>query len=52
MIDMLFPADKESTFSAELRRLPDHVRANAAPMLAKAKNLHTDFITAFRAGLK
>jgi hypothetical protein len=47
MIAMLLAADKETTFVEELRRLPDHVRANTAPMLAKAKSLHTDFITGF-----
>lgn len=47
MIAMLLSADKETTFIAELQRLPDHVRATAAPMLAKAKSLHTDFITGF-----
>ena len=47
MIAMLLAADKETTFVEELRRLPDHVRANAVPMLAKAKSLHTDFITGF-----
>jgi hypothetical protein len=47
MIAMLLAIDKENTFVDELQRLPDHVRANAAPMLAKAKSLHTDFITGF-----
>lgn len=47
MIIMLLAVDKENTFVEELRRLPGHVRANAAPMLAKAKSLHTDFITVF-----
>ncbi|MBU1566303.1 MAG: hypothetical protein KJ630_11855 [Proteobacteria bacterium] len=47
MITMLLAIDKENTFVEELQRLPDHVRTNAAPMLAKAKSLHTDFITGF-----
>ncbi len=47
MIAMLLAVDKENTFVEELRGLPDHVRANAAPMLAKAKDLHTDFIYGF-----
>ena len=47
MITMLLAVDKEHTFIEELRRLPDHVRANAPPMLAKAKSLHTDFISGF-----
>jgi hypothetical protein len=47
MIKMLLAVDKEGTFVVELQGLPEHVRANAAPMLAKAKSLHTDFITGF-----
>ncbi|MFH0783614.1 MAG: hypothetical protein V2B20_16905 [Pseudomonadota bacterium] len=47
MIKMLLAVDKEQTFVEELHHLPDRVRANAAPMLAKAKSLHTDFITGF-----
>ena len=47
MLAMLLAADKETIFIAELQRLPDHVRANAAPMLSKAKSLHTDFISGF-----
>ena len=47
MITMLLAVDKEATFTQELQRLPHHVRANAAPMLTKAKSLHTDFITGF-----
>jgi len=47
MITMLLAVDKEATFIEELQRLPDHVRKNAAPMLTKAKSLHTDFITGF-----
>lgn len=47
MIKMLLAVDKEATFVEELRHLPEQVRANAAPMLAKAKSLHTDFITGF-----
>lgn len=47
MIRMLLDVDKEATFIRELQGLPDHVQANAAPMLAKAKSLHTDFITGF-----
>lgn len=47
MIMMLLAVDKEKTFIEELHHLPDHVRTNAAPMLAKAKSLHTDFITGY-----
>jgi hypothetical protein len=47
MIAMLLAVDKEATFTQELQRLPHHVRANSAPMLTKAKSLHTDFITGF-----
>lgn len=47
MITMLLAEDKEDTFVLELQRLPNHVRANAASMLAKANSLHTDFITSF-----
>ena len=47
MIQLLLAAAKETTFTEDLHRLPDHLQANAAPMLNKAKSLHTDFITGF-----
>ena len=47
MITMLKSDDKEKTFVEELGRLDAEVRANAAPMLAKSRELHSDFIQGY-----
>ena len=47
MIKMLLSVDREKVFSFELSKLPENIQHNAPLMLAKAKALHGDFITAF-----
>ena len=47
MLKMLLSEDREKTFVDELARLDVAIRRNAAPMLAKSRDLHRDFITGF-----
>lgn len=47
MITMLKSDDKEQTFVEELGRLDAEVRTNAAPMLTKSRELHSDFIQGY-----
>ncbi len=47
MVTMLLSADREKVFIAELAKLDTDIRNNAAPMLAKSRELHRDFIIGF-----
>jgi hypothetical protein len=47
MVAMLLSEEKEESFVDELGRLESHVRENAAPMLAKSRDLHRDFINGY-----
>ena len=47
MVTMLLSEDREQTFVDELAKLDIAIRRNAAPMLAKSRDLHRDFITGF-----
>jgi len=47
MVAMLLSEEKEKSFVDELARLDSQVRENAAPMLAKSRDLHHDFINGY-----
>ncbi len=47
MVTMLLSSDREKVFVAELAQLDSNIRKNAAPMLAKSRDLHRDFISGF-----